>query len=586
VSDDRQLVEAVRARLSIVDVVSKYVALREQGDNHVGRCPFHEEKSPSFAVSASKGVYHCFGCGAGGDLFSFVMAIEKLSFPEALEKLAAQAGLSVPRGRGEASPELKLRDLNDRVARFFERNLQTEAGSAARDYLAKRGLSPEVVARFRVGYALPGWQGLFNAFRRELKGLQALGLVLTSERGRRYDRFRDRLMFPLCDAQGGVLGFAGRQLNPDDKAPKYVNTPNTPLLKKGTLLYGLEQAQAAARAAGSLALVEGYTDVIAAHQAGVEHVVASMGTALTATQARLCARHASEVVLAFDQDAAGQGATLRGIQALLEEGVRVRMAALPAGSDPDSLIGERGAEAFRSVLDQARPFFQVYVDALCRQADVTRFEGKQRVLDDALAFLSGVTNLHWRGELIKALASTLDLPEEEIAAAVQRGRQPKRARPRPPEELPARRWGPEEHVVYFLLNGHLSVERATAELEEADFAQYRAIWDAVKAQHERRGTLQLELLHDALDTQGRKALTRLGVSELAFDDVHRAVEDALRKLKLTRVDRTLRALQEAQRDAEASGDHARAKELQARYVETFKSREVLIHGEGERTQHG
>ncbi len=583
-SDDRQLVEAVRARVSIVDVVSKYVALREQGDNHVGRCPFHEERSPSFTVSASKGVYHCFGCGAGGDVFSFVMEIEKLNFPEALEKLAAQAGLSVPRGRGKTSPELQLRELNDRVAGFFERNLQTDAGSAARDYLAKRGLSPEVIERFRVGYALPGWQSLFNAFRRELKGLEALGLVLTSERGRRYDRFRDRLVFPLCDPQGGVLGFAGRQLNPEEKAPKYVNTPNTPLLKKGTLLYGLERAQAAARQAGTLALVEGYTDVIAAHQAGVEHVVASMGTALTAAQARLCARYAPEIVLAFDQDAAGQGATLRGIQALLEEGVRVRMAAMPAGSDPDSLIRERGAEAFRAVLAEARPFFQVYVDALCSQVDLTRFEDRQRVLDDALAFLRGVTNLHWRGELIKALASTLDLPEEEIEAAAQRERRPARARV--PAEACGHRWGPEEHVMYFLLNGHLSVERATAELVDGDFAQYRAIWDVVRTQHERRGTLQLELLHDALDTQGRKALTRLGVSELAFDDVHRAVEDALRKLKLARVDRTLRALQEAQRDAEASGDHGRAKELQARYVETFKSREVLIHGEGERTQHG
>lgn len=577
---DRQLIETVRARVPLAEVVSRYVALRSQGNNLIGKCPFHEEKTPSFTVSPHNGMFYCFGCEAGGDVFTFLMRMEKLSFPEALAQLAAQAGVSLPGPATRAgSPEERLLRVNEQVTRHFERNLASPQGRSARAYLEGRGIDLATAKRFRLGYALPGWQDLLEKFGSHVRELEALGLIVKSARGRRYDRFRDRLVFPLCDAQGRVRGFAGRRLSPDEKVPKYVNTPNTPLLKKGTLLYAWHLAQGPARRLGSLVLVEGYTDVIAAHRHGIEHVVASMGTALTAPQARLCARAAPRIVLAFDRDHAGQAATLRGIQALLAEGLEVLMVEIPENTDPDAFIRERGAAAFTAALQNARPFFEMYVDALCRQHGAHTFAGKQRTLSEALAFLRGVDNLHWRGHLIAELASALDLPDEEIERALRR--RARSAPARSPARDEGRRWGPQEHVLYFLLHGQLSVERATAELEDEDFGRYRALWETIKTEHARQGTVRLEALYDALDAEGKRTLSRLGVSQLRFADAGRAVEDALRKLKLTRLERTIRALRRAQKRAESAGDHRRAKELLARYAAAIKSREVLIHGKGE-----
>lgn len=576
---DRQLVETVRARVDLIELVGRYVNLRQRGSNFTGCCPFHEEKTPSFTVSPGKGVFHCFGCGAGGDLFKFVERIEKLNFPQALEFLAHQAGVSLPQ-QGQKSADVQLRELNEKAAKHYERGLASLAGNEAFDYLKARGIGSETAKKFRLGYAIAGWQNLLTAYPQQRSGLKTLGLVISNEARKSYDRFRDRIMFSLCDAQGQVVGFAGRQLHPEEKSPKYVNTPNTPLLKKGTLLYGLYLAQEAARQSETLVLVEGYTDVIAAHQGGVCNTVASMGTALTSTQARLCARYAKRVLVAFDQDAAGQKATLRGIQLLLAAGLEVRMVEMPSGSDPDTLIQTEGIAAFERNLQDARPFFEVYVDMLCQQFDATTFAGKQQILSSALPFLKELSNLHWRGRLVAGLSASLDLPNEEIQRMLRSGKPLTVASAAEGQDWQSL----EEHILCFLIHGHLSVERATAELEMEDFTQYGELWEALQACYGKAGTIQLDALYAHVDARWHETLNRLSVSEVHATDINRALEDVLRNLKAARLERRIKSIPTALRRAEEEGDDEKVREL-LRAQLIYQGKEGLDSRGGKRTTH-
>ena len=573
---DRQLVEAVRARIDFVDLVSRYVRLRPRGKNFVGLCPFHEEKTPSFSISPDKGLFYCFGCGAKGDVFALLMKLEKLDFPEALARLASQAGVALPQ-RGGASPDAQLHALNEDVANAFEHNLYAPAGKAARDYLDERGVDEKTAKAFRLGYALPGWHHVQQTFGNRTQALITLGLVVRNEAGKTYDRFRDRLVFPLCNVQGQALGFAGRQLQAQADAPKYVNTPTTPLLQKGTLLYGLHLAKERASEADTLVLVEGYTDVIAAHQGGVSNVVASMGTALTADQARLCARYAKRVVLAFDPDVAGQSATLRGVQALLDEGLDVRMLHLPQGSDPDALIRDQGAEAFQKAVRSARPFFETYVDALCQRYDAYTFSGKQQVLSQALPFLKGLSNLHWRSYMVAELASSLDLPNEEIQAQLRPGRASKA----PDEQSLRALQHPEEQLLYLVLQGHLSVERATSELADDNFTQYVGLWETVKTCYEKNGTLQPDVLYEHAGPRWQDTLARLSVSDMPTSDVNRTISDVVRHLKSLHFEREKRTLQRALRRAESEGNREAVKALTTQYLEHIKRRGKVMQGGGD-----
>lgn len=574
--EDRQAVkEAVRARIDIVELVGRYVRLRAQGNNHVGLCPFHEERTPSFTVSPSLGVFHCFGCGASGDVFEFVERVERLNFPQALEFLAQQAGIPLSR-HGRPSPELQLRELNERVVGYFQEALASTQGSLARAYLQQRGIDDASVRKFRLGFAPPGWQNLMNAFASQHQALKALGLLSANEQGKMYDRFRDRLMFPLCDPHGQALGFAGRQLQPDERSPKYVNTPTTPLLKKGMLLYGAHLAKETARQADVLVLVEGYTDVIAAHQRGLCNVVASMGTALTDAQARLCVRLAKRVVLAFDQDAAGQKATLRGIQALLEAGLQVHMTQWAPGMDPDAFIQQNGVDAFSALLREARPFFETYVETLCRQHDASRFEGKQQILAAALPFLKELSNLHWRHYLVRGLSSALGLPEEEIEREARRGHVEVAAGPNAqgqPQNV--ERLSLEEQLLCFLLQGHLSVERATAELEMEDFARYGEVWEALQGCFRQHGTLQLDSLHRCVDKQWHALLNQLSVMETRAESVSQDVEDVLRHCKRNRLEHKIRSLQAQIRQAEGVADRAELQQLQLELVQAHRLKQEM-----------
>ena len=367
-----QFLDELRNRLSIAEVIQRRVRLQKRGREFMGLCPFHNEKTPSFTVSEEKGFFHCFGCGAHGDVVGFVMRAEGLSFPEAVERLAEQAGLQVPKAtpedRQRAERQATLLGVMEAATLWFGKQLAAAGGRRARDYLDGRGLEEATIARFRLGWAPDSRNGLRAALLKEgfpEALLLEAGLIIRPESGGdAYDRFRGRVMFPIADRRGRVIAFGGRIL--DDGQPKYLNSPETPLFHKGRVLYGLAQALKAAKDAGEVVVAEGYMDVIAMAQAGIAQAVAPLGTALTEEQMVELWRLAPEPILCFDGDAAGQRAAARAAERalpLLKPGHSFRFALLPAGDDPDSLVRQGGAGALRQVLDAARPLADMLWEA-------------------------------------------------------------------------------------------------------------------------------------------------------------------------------------------------------------------------------
>src|SRR5437899_5426799 len=352
-------IQTLLSRIDVVDVVDRYVPLKKAGANYVACCPFHSEKTASFTVSRTKQFYHCFGCGAHGTAVGFLMEYGGKSFPDAVEELARDAGLEVPRVEtrpGEAERREQTQDLASLLltaAKYYR--AQLKESPRAIDYLKGRGLTGEIAARFGVGYAPDAWQPLASAFDKyDARELETAGLVIAGDAGKRYDRFRDRIMFPIHDSRGQVIGFGGRVLG--DGEPKYLNSPETPLFSKGRELYGLYLARAAIRDAGTVVVVEGYMDVVALAQHGVEYAVATLGTATTPTHVQKLFRQSDRVVFCFDGDGAGRKAAWRALEnalPVLADGKNAAFLFLPDGEDPDDYIRKRGKESFETLVDSA-----------------------------------------------------------------------------------------------------------------------------------------------------------------------------------------------------------------------------------------
>ena len=371
-------------RLDIVDVVERYVPLKKAGANYMACCPFHGEKSPSFSVSPTKQFYHCFGCGAHGTAISFVMEYQGLGFVEAIEDLAHSAGMTVPQEiEGEKRRPVQSADLAEvmlQATRYYRDALKRTPNAI--DYLKRRGLSGEVAARFGIGYAPSGWQNLSDVFPDYAASvLVQVGLVIEGENGKRYDRFRDRIMFPIINPRGAVIGFGGRVL--DQGEPKYLNSPETPLFEKGQELYGLYQARKAIREADRVLVVEGYMDVVALAQHGIEYAVATLGTATTPYHVQKLLRQSDSVVFCFDGDAAGRKAAWRALENSLgqvADGKHLSFLFLPQGEDPDSYVRSAGKTAFEAMMGEALPLSQFLVRELSSQVDMETQEGRAQFL--------------------------------------------------------------------------------------------------------------------------------------------------------------------------------------------------------------
>jgi DNA primase len=438
--------DRVKQQADIVRVVGEYVRLKKSGQNFTGLCPFHGEKTPSFAVHPVKQIFHCFGCGKGGDVFSFVMEMEKCQFPEAVRIVAEKCGIAIPRPK-ERSPEERkenqqraaLVEMHREAQAFFVKQLETTAeGKAARAYLEDRGLNDEAIARFGIGYAPSGGDALLRYLKQKYaeKLLVDSGLISRDQSGRLFDRFRRRIAFAIANESGKVVAFGCRALG--DDLPKYLNSPETPIYSKSNVLYYMDRAKDAIRREDFAVLVEGYMDAIAVARAGINNVVASCGTSLAEPQIKLLGRFTKRVIVNYDPDAAGQAATERSISLLLEQDFEVRVLALPAigdkKADPDLFIREKGAEAYIKALKEAPPYVD-YLIARARQMDLTTGEGKLRALNFLMPYLQKIPNRLLRSEWATRISQQLRIDEPVLRAALSRAAAERRSEVKTQPEL-------------------------------------------------------------------------------------------------------------------------------------------------------
>lgn len=384
--------EQIRAASDIVDVIGGYLPLKRAGANFTALCPFHKEKSPSFNVNPHKQIFHCFGCHKGGDVFSFVKEYENIGFVDAVRRLADRAKIPLELDANPGAQQARhikdqLLQIHEQITQRWQACLANEAaGQLARDYLAQRGVSAEAIKLFRLGAAPEAWDDTVNWAKSkdfDLATMEQAGLILKKqETGRHYDRFRGRLMFPICDEQGRVIGFSGRILTGDEKTAKYVNSPETPIFTKSKVFFALDKSKRAILDAGYAIVCEGQLDSIACFMAGVQNIVAPQGTAFTDQHARIIKRYVDEVVLCFDSDNAGQNAAVRSLDSLLASGLAVRVAVVPAPHDPDSFIKANGAESFKQLIAGAEGFFDFYLGRLCHTNDITTDKGRLTVVRD------------------------------------------------------------------------------------------------------------------------------------------------------------------------------------------------------------
>ena len=420
-------IEEVRTLTDVVDVVGDYVRLKKRGSNFVGLCPFHSEKTPSFNVNPARAIYKCFGCGEGGDVFNFVSEVEGLSFPEAVRLLADRAGVALP-DEDEPDDEANEAEAVSYALRFaarwfFNELTHSESGKIARDYLSNRGISAETVKAFGVGFAPAGWDNLVREITSGSLNpdiVESSGLIIRrKEKDGFYDRYRNRVIFPIVSHVGKVIGFGGRVIDPEDE-PKYINSPESPVYNKSRVLYGLYQARNDIRAKEEALLVEGYTDVLALQQAGVTNAVATCGTALTSDQIQLISRYANRVVLLYDADGAGVRAAFRAIDLVLEKGLAAYAVALPEGEDPDSFVQSEGGVGFEKYLKEHRQDFVRFILENSRKSGATDTpEGLANVQRTVLSSISKIPDPLVKESYLKHASAVLDIPDNDLRAVIK-----------------------------------------------------------------------------------------------------------------------------------------------------------------------
>lgn len=596
---DQAFKDEVRAKNDIVEVISAYVKLERRGNRYVGLCPFHSEKTPSFHVVPDGQFYHCFGCKASGDVFSFLMEREHLTFYEAVVQLAKRAGIPLPREERTPEQERAYRERRDMyaaldlAARFYQHQLFSPAGKAGLDYLVGRGLTEETIRRFRLGWA-PGRGLLYRALRDRFPPqiLQRAGLIMPRRDGQGFmDAFYERVMFPITDLAGRVIGFGGRILS--GEGAKYKNTAETPLFVKRHVLFGLDQAKEAMRARNQAILVEGYMDVIMPHQAGIKNVVAPLGTALTDEQSRVIRQQAQQVIVAFDMDTAGQMATLRGLQKLYDSGCDVRVLQLPEGKDPDEFIRTHGGAAFVERIEQAVPLIEFRLGLALPRAGRPTPEEMARAVESVAQVLADVRNEVLREAYVDQVADRLagdnPLAKPDLKLAIDRqmnrllrrgfqhnlpdSRNNRRgpgepASPGPPRHRTAQ--APvtlaegarraERALLYLLLEHPGLLRLVEPELGEEPFSdphhqQVYAAWRLVLAEGDplAGGDVIARLLDRLPDPEVRRVLTEMAAKPRLTADPEKEAADCIEKIRKHRDSRRIEDLTNQIKAAESAG---------------------------------
>jgi DNA primase len=538
--------DRVKQQADIVRVVGEYVRLKKSGQNFSGLCPFHQEKTPSFSVSPVKQMYYCFGCGKGGDVFQFVMELEKSPFPEAVRTVAEKCGIAIPKPR-ERSPEERrenqqrtsLVDMHREAAAFFSKHLlQSPEGKAALGYLEDRGLDRESITRFGLGFSPSGGDTLFRALKPKFaeKDLEVSGLVSRDQSGGFYDRFRRRIMFPISNEAGKVIAFGGRAMG--DDMPKYMNSPETPIYSKSNTLYHLDRAKEALRHSDFAVLVEGYMDAIAVARAGIGNVVASCGTSLAEPQIKLLSRFTQRIVVNYDPDTAGQAATERSLTLLLEKEFDVRVLALPGGADPDKFIKEKGVDAYAKLLTQSPPYLD-YLIARARQMDRTTAQGKVAALNFLMPYVQRLPNRLLRSEWATRIASELRVDEPVLREALRIAANERRSEVKPKAMLltPAVKRA-ERQLIKMLFEAAEFRERLAQEIAQANLhhgLETRNIFEALIAALAAGETPDASVLSSRLDDKDRRLIFEIlfeSLPEGNWDDAESCL-NFLRNLPVT-----------------------------------------------------
>jgi DNA primase len=588
---NREVIEEVRTSANIVDVVGSYVALRKRGKNYLGLCPFHSEKEPSFTVSNEKQIFHCFGCGASGSVFDFVMRTRNLSFAEAVRELANRFGIPLPEEKETAQAKQiremaeRLRQINDMAAKYFSRNLLNKgSGEIARKYLQSRGIEEETIQDFQLGYAAKSWDSLKRFLTREKveqKVAAQAGLLVVKSGGDSYDRFRNRLMFPIKDMRGRTVGFGGRAL--DDSMPKYLNSPETLIFHKGRTLYGLATAREACRQNNETLVVEGYFDLLALYNKSIHQVVAPLGTALTLHHVRMLSRLAPQAVLVFDGDEAGMRAALRSLEFFLREKLPVRFLPLPEGMDPDDFINREGKEPFMQLLSEAKPLMEVFLEQSLSNYDGS-VEGRLKVVRAVTPMLRLIDSPVAQEGYLRVLDQRLGVSEEVLRAelALTGIRRPSAAAFHKREkeaELPE--W--EEGIIRILVNypqwiPTLEENSALESFQSKDWAEVGRL--LIKC-HQEGGKLDLSgLLMDVQNEQIRNLISSwsLETSPWREEDAHARLREYFVGISSSRrrLQDDLKRLKEEIQAAERSRDEKLMAELLA---ELQAKKAALLAGE-------
>jgi DNA primase len=575
--------ERVKQQADIVRVIGEYVRLKKSGQNFTGLCPFHAEKSPSFAVHPTKQIYHCFGCGVGGDVFKFVMEMDKVTFPEAIRIVAEKCGIAIPRLKASSPEERKenqqrtlLVEMHREAQTFFVQQLGgTLEGKAARAYLEDRGLDKDAIARFGIGYAPSGGDALLRFLKSKYKEplLIESGLVSRDQSGgaRMYDRFRRRITFPIANDSGKIVAFGCRALGDDQ--PKYLNSPETPIYSKSNVLYHLDRAKEALRRADFAVLVEGYMDAIAVARAGISNVVASCGTSLAEPQIKLLSRFTKRVIVNYDPDTAGQLATERSISLLLENDFEVRVLALPAmnltagdgtkyskNADPDLYIREMGVEAYTKLLKDAPPYVD-YLIGRARHMDLSTGEGKLRAVNFLLPYVQKIPNRLLRSEWATRIAQQLRLEEPVLRAALSKAAAERRSGLKVAPELVGRAAKPVERRLIRMLAEADSFRRDLAQrLSDAGLhsgLETEKVFAALIAANLAGGTIEATEIAASLEERDRRMLFEIlfeESSELTLEEAESCLESLQNR-------QTERALAEVQLSIEANPASAEMRTL-------------------------
>jgi DNA primase len=576
----QDLINRIKDRIDIVDIVSQHVGLTRAGQNLKGLCPFHQEKSPSFTVSPSRQFFHCFGCGAGGNVFTFLTRITGASFPETVHDLGRRVGIEVQEqiDAGPAPQTHRTEQVNQAASRWFQQNLRDErAGAEAREYLSGRGIQQTMIDRFGIGVAPAEWDGLLKAMATHgftPQELAAAGLVIARDAGPgHYDRFRGRVMLTITDLRKRVVGFGGRVLGEGE--PKYLNSPDTSLFKKGQTLFGLDVAREAIARTKTVIIVEGYFDAIALHQAGLVHTVATLGTALTAEHVQVLRRFASKVVLLFDPDAAGVRAALRGLDLFVNSGLGVKVVTLPAGDDPDTYVRKEGPEAFARLEQEAPSLLDFALEHSVKSAEGSTIEGRIRSVDEILRILQKSEHPIEREERIRVVAERFGINQQRLIdryPALRDTSRPVSSRSKPvvTQDSPSKGPPEERDLLYLLLQGQLlPAEIRRLRPEAFSVLPCRKIVEQALAHLEPDGRVGLRKVLDSIvdDPECGSLARELSMREEHFDDPRAHIQGCLNTIDRKRAEAVLRDLIAQLKAAEREGRVEDAQALNAQVNE-------------------